>query len=114
MTRTARMTGATFALALSVLAGAPASASSTAHDTPSPSPSPTADHSGHSGHGAPVEEPPPDHDAHVSTSAATGPSEDTRLAVLGGFGAVNAAALGTALVLRRRDRRSGRTTRGRR
>jgi hypothetical protein len=110
------MAGASVALALSVLAGVPASATPSAHDTPSPSPSPspTADHSGHSGHGAPAEEPPPDHDAHGSTSAGTGPSEDTRLAVLGGFGAVNAAALGTALVLRRRDRRSGRATRGRR
>lgn len=113
MTPTARMAGAAVALAFSVLAGGPAAATPSAHDTPSPSPSPTADHSGHAGHGAPADGTTPDEE-HGSSAESTGPSDDTRLVVLGGFGAVNAAALGTALALRRRDRRSGKAARGRR
>ena len=38
-------------------------------------------------------------------------SDQTRVSVLGGFGAVNAAVVGSAFLLRRRDRRTGRQPR---
>lgn len=38
-------------------------------------------------------------------------SDQTRVSVLGGFGAVNAAVIGSAFLLRRRDRRTGRQPR---
>jgi len=86
---------ATAALVVGVLgATSPAYAGPADHDHSTPA-APTHDHSGH------------------GTMAMSGPDDDTdlgtgRLAVLGGFGAVNAAVVGTAFVLRRRDRRSGR------
>lgn len=68
------------------------------HDHPAPTPAanPHAGHDGHAGHGA--------SQMPMPTEPPGGVSSDTRLAVLGGFGAVNAAAIGTAMVLRRTGR----------
>jgi hypothetical protein len=83
---------------LVLLAGGPAEAGPPAlHDHPAPTPTaPPAGHAGHSGHAGTT--------GHASPVTATDPgvSDGTRLGVLGGFGAVNAAVVGVALVLRRK------------
>ncbi|HEU4515232.1 MAG TPA: hypothetical protein VFR87_19140 [Nocardioidaceae bacterium] len=75
----------------------------------------------HSRHGSPAEED-PGHDTGHDTGHDSGHggepdtvSDQTRVSVLGGFGALNAAVVGSAFLLRRRDRRTGtkpRTDRG--
>lgn len=118
------------ALALVLLGGGPAAGTGLHDDDPSPTPGPAAtDHSAHSGHaeepavsghddhGADDDGATDDHSTHDDgTAGAHGGEADsvstrTRLAVLGGFGAVNAAVVGTAFVLRRRGRRTGRARR---
>lgn len=95
--RRTRSTAAAFALAVVTLGiASPAYAGPESHDHPSPTPA--AQGHDHSGHGA----------APVTTPAGGSGDDVTRVAVLGGFGAINAAAIGTAYVLRRRDRRTGR------
>jgi len=91
-----RRTGAAAAALVVGVLGvtSPAYAGPADHDHSTPA-APSHDHSGH------------------GTVAMSGPDDGTgpdasRLAVLGGFGAVNVAVVGTAFVLRRRDRRSGR------
>jgi hypothetical protein len=79
--------------ALLVLLGGPALAGPSLHDHPAPTPTtaidPHAGHAGHAGHQAPV--------AAIPEDGVDG----ARLVVLGGFGLLNAAVIGTALVLRR-------------
>ena len=80
-----------------VLAAGPAAGTPADHDHPAPEPTsqvdPHAGHGstgGHAGDGMPTVDPP-----------TSGVAHDTRLAVLGAFGAVNAAAVLGALALRR-------------
>jgi len=129
------------ALALVLLGGGPAAGAGWHSDDPSPSPSPTATeesaHSSHSAHSG-SDEPPAetghddhgtadgagtdDHSSHDDDAQEGGASGShgggadsvstrTRLAVLGGFGAVNATVVGTAFLLRRRHRSSRRSRR---
>jgi hypothetical protein len=93
MRRSTVGTAITAGVLLILLAGGPASAGPPAlHDHPAPTPTaPAGAHVGHSGHAS-------------SAVPDSGVSDETRLRVLGGFGAVNAAVVAGALVLRRRGR----------
>lgn len=101
--------------------------------SPSAEPSPVEDHGDHTVHGTENPEDhsdhgsppaPEDHSDHGAEGAAPdeaghdghdgGPdpvADQTRVSVLGGFGAVNAAVVGSAFLLRRRGRRTGRQPR---
>jgi hypothetical protein len=92
-------------------------------ESPSAEPSPVEDHGDHTVHGT-GDAAPEDHADHGAEGAAPdeaghdghdgGPdpvADQTRVSVLGGFGAVNAAVVGSAFLLRRRGRRTGRQPR---
>lgn len=87
---------------------------------PAPAKSDHADHtqpeqapakSDHAEHAEPQPDGAADHTDHEAEPDTV--SGDTRVRVLSGFGAANAAVLGGALVLRRRDRRTGKATNNR-
>ena len=69
----------------------------------------TATPEDHSQHGSSTEEETGHEGGHGGEADTV--SDQTRVSVLGGFGAVNAAVVGSAFLLRRRDRRTGRQPR---
>lgn len=88
---------------LVVLAAGPAAAAPLDHDHPAPTPTAQADP--HSGHGGTARSPAPaDHAGRAvpaTPTTAGDVTDQTRLVVLGGFGAINAAVVLGALALRR-------------
>lgn len=99
------------AVACLVLTAGPATAGPAVHDHPAPSPG-VEDQSAHTGHDSPSggdhashstgDPSGADHSGHETGGTSTGVTDGTRVAVLSGFGAVNAAVVGGAVVLRRR------------
>lgn len=110
MRRTTAVAVETAAVVLVVLTAGPSTAAAGLHDHPSPTPTPTSSTEGHGEHGGHSGQSGSTPEEAAETSG--GVSDGTRIAVLGGFGAVNAGVIATAFVLRGRTRRTGRARRG--
>ena len=96
MSRTTGVAAHVASVVFVVLAAGPAAATPADHDHPAPVPTSQVDpHAGHGGAGGHAGAAMP---VHPTTSGAT---DGTRLAVLGAFGAMNAAVVMGALALRR-------------